>query len=114
MELFKDTITLPTFTDIANGSEDNTSFQQRILSPIMNGVMQGKLTILDPVTQTTTITLDGVQGLITAIAGSIGGWTIDADGLKNSGITIDGTNRQILINDGSNDRVLIGYQSGGF
>lgn len=29
-------------------------------------------------------------------------------------ITINSTDKTILINDGTNDRVLIGYQSGGF
>jgi len=29
-------------------------------------------------------------------------------------ITIDGSNRQIVINDGENDRIIIGYQKEGF
>ena len=31
-----------------------------------------------------------------------------------AGITINGTDRTIIVNDGTNDRILIGFQSGGF
>lgn len=84
MELFADAYKIPSFDDIANGSESGTSFQQRIISPIMNGNMLGKFTV-----------------------GSL------AQG-STARIELDGTNQRIVINDGTYDRVIIGYQAGGF
>ena len=51
---------------------------------------------------------------ITAILGTIGGWTISNSTLTSGNVTIDSTNKRILISDGTNNRVLIGFQSGGF
>lgn len=55
-----------------------------------------------------------LAGIIIANEGTIGGWTIADDTLSSGNITIDSTNRRILISDGTNNRVLIGYQASGF
>jgi hypothetical protein len=62
-----------------------------------------------------TATVDQlIAGVVLSDRGTIGGWTIANSTLSSSNITIDSTNKRILISDGTNNRVLIGYQASGF
>lgn len=84
MNLFPDTIQQMSYDEIISMIDSGVQMQPRMVSPIINGFMQGKFTVG------------------TEIAGS------------NARVEIDGTNQRIIINDGQYDRVLIGYQAGGF
>ena len=55
-----------------------------------------------------------IDGNLVANAGNITGVVRIGTGTGTASITIDGTNKRILINDGTNNRVLLGFQSGGF